>query len=76
MTYTISFRVGATEAEKVAPVFAHDAESPVTDKDNKFSRPARKAGKMLSVTSESETVAKVLADILAKDFDEVTITQS
>ena len=75
-TYTISFRVPATEAEKVAPVFSHDIESPVTDKDNRFPRPAREAGKTLSVKSKSEAVAKVMAEILAKDFEEVIITQS
>lgn len=76
MTYTITFRVPATEAEKVAPVFTHDRDSKVTDIDNKFLRPAREAGKLLTVTSESEAVAKIMADVLSKDFDEVTITQS
>ena len=75
-TYTISFRVPATETEKVAPVFSHDIESPVTGKDNKVTRPAREAGKTLSVQSKSEAVAKTLAEILAKDFEEVVITQS
>jgi hypothetical protein len=76
MTYTITFRVPATVAEKVVPVFSHVAESPVVDGDRKASRPAREAGKLLSITSESENVAKVMAEILAKDFDDVEVTQS
>lgn len=76
MKYTITFRVPATEAERVAPAFTHAAESPVIDGNNKIAKPAREAGKVLKVTSSSENVAKIIAEVLAKDFDEVTITAS
>lgn len=76
MKYTITFRVPAVEAEKVMPAYSHDATSPVIDGTGKATRSAREAGKVLSVETASESVAKIMADILAKDFDEVAITAS
>lgn len=76
MAYTVTFRAPAVEAKKVEASFSHFSESPVIDGAGKFARPARKAGKILEVTTSSESVAKMLCEILAKDFDDVAVTES
>ena len=76
MKYTVTFRAPAAPAEKVQATFSHFAESPVIDGAGKFARPARDAGKLLKVTTSSEAVAKMLCEILAKDFEDVAVTES